>query len=118
MDRKERASDFKRSAYANEREVSEGDARTLPSGSARENNRGAEPGTVAADEIDRPVGAEPRSAITGRHDPGTGANETTDGLSGTEEMVREAAENIAPRTRHDEARETPVFDRRERIRRG
>jgi hypothetical protein len=118
MDRKERASDMKRSDYANTREVSAGDARTLPDGSARGDNRGADPGTIAADEIDRPTGGTPRSEVTGRHDTGSGANETPDGLSGIEEMTREAAEDIAPRTRYDETRETPVFDRGERIRRG
>ena len=56
--------------------------------------------------------------MTGRHDPGSGANETVDGLSGTEEMTRQAAEDIAPQTRNDKTRETPVFDRGDRIRRG
>ena len=74
MDRKEKASDFKPSGFAKEREVSQSDARVLPGGTGRENNRGAEPGTLAAEDIERPVGGEPRSAVTGRHDSGTGAN--------------------------------------------
>ena len=118
MDRKERGSDFKQSGYANERAISDGDARTLRGPSGRQDNQGAEPGTLAADDLKQPIGAEPRSAVTGRHDSGSGANETVDGLSGIEEMTRQAAENIAPRTRYDESRETPVFDRGQRIRRG
>ena len=118
MDRKERGSDFKQSGYANERAISDGDARTLRGPSGRQDNQGAEPGTLAADDLKQPIGAEPRSAVTGRHDSGSGANETVDGLSGIEEMTRQAAENIAPRTRYDEPRETPVFDRGQRIRRG
>ena len=118
MDRKERGSDLKQSGYANERTIGEDNAQTLLGPAGRQDNQGAEPGTLAADDLKQPIGAEPRSAVTGRHDSGTGANETADGLSGTEEMTRQAAEDIAPRTRYDETRETPVFDRGQRIRRG
>lgn len=111
MDRKETAR-TKGSGYANEREIGDGTARTLPGSTGHEDNKGADPGTMAADEIDQPVGAQPRSKVTGRHDPGTGANETEDGLSGTEEMVRRAAEETVPGTRD---RDTPVFDRGRKI---
>src|SRR5689334_316337 len=98
--------------------ISDGDAQTLRGPAGRQDNQGAEPGTLAADDLKQPVSAEPRSAVTGRHDAGSGANETVDGLSGIEEMVREAAEDIAPRTRYDDTRETPAVDRGQRVRRG
>ncbi len=46
---------------------------------------------------------------------GTGANETVDGLSGTEELTRLEAEDAAPGLADvdEEADETPVFDRAE-----
>jgi hypothetical protein len=55
----------------------------------------------------------PRSIVTGAHDPGSGANETIDGLSGTEESTRQAAEDEAPGTADvdTDADDTPVFDR-------
>ena len=107
MDRKETAR-TNRTGYAAERETGDGTARTLGGPTGHEDNKGADPGTTAAQEIPKPVGAEPRSAVTGRHDPGSGANETADGLSGTEEMTRRAAEDTAPGTRE---RDMPVFDR-------
>jgi hypothetical protein len=76
----------------------------------RENDHGvAERGTLAEDEIrDKEVLTEGRSAITGRHDAGSGANETDDGLNATEEEVREFAEDLPLGEEHDDA---PVFDR-------
>ena len=111
MDRKETATP-NRSGYANQREVGEGTARTLRGPTGHQDNKGADPGTMAAEEIDQPVGAQPRSGVTGRHDPGTGANETADGLSGTEEMTRQAAEDTALGEREGDS---PVFDRGQRI---
>jgi hypothetical protein len=114
MDRKETAR--KRSDYANEREIDSGTARTLPGPAGREQNHGAEPGTWSEDDVRQPIGAEPRSAVTGRHDAGSGANETPDGLSGTEEMTRQAAEETAldGRDVDDEGEpELPIFDRAE-----
>jgi hypothetical protein len=59
------------------------------------------------DEATRqPVGARPKSTATGRHDPGLEANETEDGLSGTEEAIRHAAEDM-PDAQEDDR---PVFD--------
>jgi hypothetical protein len=114
MDRKETTR--KRSDYANEREIDSGTARTLPGPAGREQNQGAEPGTWSEDDLRQPIGAEPRSSVTGRYDAGSGANETADGLSSTEEMMREAAEDTAldATDADDEAEpELPVFDRAE-----
>jgi hypothetical protein len=58
----------------------------------------------------QPIGAERRSAASGLQDAGTGANETADGLSPTEEDIREAAEDEADL---DDFEEVPVFDRAE-----
>jgi hypothetical protein len=63
-----------------------------------------------ASEIDKPIGARPRSEVTGRHDAGSGANETIDGLDATSEAIRRAAEDI-PIGAPDDAEDLPVFDR-------
>lgn len=76
----------------------------------REDNQGAEPGTLAADDIHQPIGAARRSEITARHEPGSGANETEDGLSGSEEMTRQIAEDL-PTGAGDDVESIPVFDR-------
>jgi hypothetical protein len=57
---------------------------------------------------DQPIAGRPRSEITGRHDDGMGANETIDGLTDTEEMLRQAAED--ERSQQD-LESMPVFDR-------
>lgn len=114
MDRKEKAG--WRSEYANEGEIDSGTARTLPGPAGREHRQGAVPGTASADDVTQPIGAQPRSEVTGRHDPGTGANETSDGLSETEEMTRRQAEDTALDAidEDDEGEEEmPVFDRAE-----
>jgi hypothetical protein len=54
---------------------------------------GADPASESSLDVRPPIGAQPQSAVTGRHEPGIGANETADGLSGTEEAVRQAAED-------------------------
>jgi hypothetical protein len=115
MDRKEKAG--RPSAYANEREIDAGTARTLPGPTGRDDGQGAEPGSASAEDVAQPVGAQPRSNVTGRHDPGTGANETVDGLSATEEMTRRQAEDTAPDAIDDDEgeEEMPVFDRAETI---
>jgi hypothetical protein len=96
MDRKETAAP--KSEFANEREIDSGTARALGGPTGR--------------EVAQPTGA-PRSTVTGAHDAGSGANETTDGLSGTEEMTRRQAEDDAPGIADvdAEADDTPVFDR-------
>ena len=86
----------------------------LESPLGRENDFGADPGTIAEDEIRHPeVGARPMSTITGRHDEGSGANETIDGLDEIQEAVRHAAEDIPASEKGDDFKRLPVFDRAE-----
>src|SRR5215218_2264571 len=96
------------SPYANSSEVDETDAPALPGIAGREDNLGADPASESSLDIAQPVGAVPRSEVTGAHQPGMGANETADGLSGTEEALRSAAED---ETEVDDFEELPVFDR-------
>jgi hypothetical protein len=53
----------------------------------------------------------PRSEVTGRHDAGSGANETIDGLNATDESLRHAAEDLPVDPRDKPREEIPVFDR-------
>ena len=103
-------SDSKSSDFANQAEVSEQDSALLDSIVGREDQNGAEPGFLGADDTNRPLGATPQSVITGRHDDGTDANETVDGLSESEEMTRHLAEDI-PTGAGDEEEDIPVFER-------
>ena len=86
MDRTEKRK--KRREFANSSEVSETDAAALPSATGRETSS-SEPNDSA-----RSVGARPRSDVTGRHDAGSGANETVDGLTSSEEATRRGAEPL------------------------
>ena len=45
------------------------------------------------------------------HDPGSAANETTDGLDATAEALRHAAEDTPSGAKPDNVEKTPVFDR-------
>ena len=112
MDRDEIAANRKLSAYANSAQVDEADIPALPGIAGREDNLGADPGSVSSVDIAQPVGAVPRSQVTGVHQPGMGADETTDGLSDTEEAARRAAED---ETEADDFEELPVFDRADAI---
>jgi len=98
----------KPSQYANTAQVKEPDRTLLPGITGREDDLGSDPASPAAVDAEQPIGAQPRSAMTGQHQPGTGANETIDGLSGTEEALRAAAED---ETEVDDLEDTPVFDR-------
>jgi hypothetical protein len=69
---------------------------------------GREPGRAEQPE---PVGAQPRSGLTGRHDAGSGANETMDGLTSSEEAIRGGAEDTAIGEPDREIEDLPVFDR-------
>ena len=90
------------------------DRALLESPLGRENDFGADPDTLAADQIRHPeVGARPMSTITGRHDEGSGANETVDGLDEIQEAVRHAAEDLPASERGDDFDKLPVFDRAE-----
>jgi len=95
-------------------EVPASDRVLLESPLGRENDFGAEPGTVAEDEIRHPeITSRPKSAITGRHDEGSGANETIDGLDEIQEAVRHGAEDIPASEQDDDFERLPVFDRAE-----
>jgi hypothetical protein len=86
----------------------------LESPLGRENDFGADPGTLTEDEIRHPeVGAVPMSTITGRHDDGSGANETIDGLDEIQEAVRQGAEDTPLSERDKDFENLPVFDRSE-----
>jgi hypothetical protein len=104
MDRDERQSN----QPATSLQVDETDALLLPGITGREDNLGADPASDSRLYVTQPIGAEPRSAITGLHQPGMGANGTPDGLSGTEEAIRQAAEG---ETEADGLDQLPVFDR-------
>jgi hypothetical protein len=58
------------------------------------------------------IGGQPRSEVTGKHDEGSGANETEDGLDEVAESIRHNAEDI-PTGRGDDFEKLPVFDRAE-----
>ena len=90
------------------------DSVLLESPLGRENDFGADPGTLAEDEIRHPeVGAHPKSEITGRHDEGSGANETIDGLDEMQEAARHGAEDLPASEKGDDFEKLPVFDRAE-----
>jgi hypothetical protein len=101
--------------FENEGVVSESDRRILETPEGRENDFGeSERGALNEDEVRRQdIGATPRSAVTGRHDPGTGDNET-DGRDPNTEATRRAAENIPAGggDEEDVPPEKPVFERR------
>ena len=46
-----------------------------------------------------------------RHDPGSGANETTDGLDPSSEALRRAAEDTPSGATPEDVETVPVFDR-------
>jgi hypothetical protein len=100
------------SQYANTAQVKESDRALLPGITGREDDLGVDPGSLAAVDVNQPIGAQPRSAVTRQHQPGMGANETVDGLSGTEEAIRAAAED---ETEADDFEDLPVFDRADAI---
>ncbi len=58
-------------------------------------------------------GGRPRSEITGRHDEGSAANETVDGLDELQEAARHGAEDIPASENGDDFKNLPVFDRGE-----
>jgi hypothetical protein len=112
MDRDELAAKRQSSSYANTAQIDETDAPALPGIAGREDNLGADPGSDSSLDVYQPVGAVPRIEVTGAHQPGTGADETADGLSETEEATRRAAED---ETEVDDFEELPVFDRADAI---
>ncbi len=97
----------------NGKEVSDTDRALLETPEGRENDFGAsDQDELNNDEIERPeVTTRPRSEITGRHDEGSGANETVDGLDEYQEAVRHGAEDIPVSERRKTLKDVPVFDR-------
>jgi hypothetical protein len=108
MDRQERPKS--RSPYANSAELSPDEKNLVESGLGRENDEGADPGTLSEEDIRQPVGAMRRSEVTGKHDAGSQANETDDGLDSETEAVRHAAEDT-PTGANEKKKGIPVFDR-------
>jgi hypothetical protein len=107
--------DIKNSEFANTAEVSPEDAPTLDSPTGREDHLGMpEAARVAAGEIKKPIGAHPMSEVTGRHDAGSGANETEDGLDSYAEAIRHGAEDI-PTGASERDEDIPVFDRADQL---
>ena len=103
MDRTEKRK--KRREFANSSDVSQTDAAALASATGRETS------SPAPSDIARSIGARPRSEVTGRHDAGSGANETVDGLTSSEEATRRGAENTPIGAPKPELEDLPVFDR-------
>jgi hypothetical protein len=82
-----------RSAYANQAEISPGDAAILGTPTGESPDRDSDPQSIFDEEVASiPVGARPMSEITGDPEPGT-EHETVDGLDELEESVRQAAED-------------------------
>jgi hypothetical protein len=52
-----------------------------------------------------------KQVLPRRHDPGSGANETVDGLDATTEEIRHAAEDTPSGAGPEKIDKTPVFDR-------
>ena|SRR5205085_1314946 len=105
MDRTEKPK--RASEFANGGQVNETDAAALRSPTGRD----TEPTDSSASDANKPVGAHPRSEVTGRHDEGSGANETVDGLTPSEEATRRGAEDTPIGASEGELEDLPVFDR-------
>jgi hypothetical protein len=86
-----------RSEFANTGELNDTDAPALVGPTGR--------------EVPSSIGGRPRSEVTGRHDAGSGANETIDGLTSSEEELRRHAEEVPLGAPAKELEELPVFDR-------
>jgi|1185.fasta_scaffold758081_2 hypothetical protein len=99
----------------NGEEIDRSDRVLLETPAGRENDFGAaDEGALNNDELERPeIASRPRSEITGRHDEGSGANETVDGLDEYQEAIRHAAEDIPVSERRKTIEDIPVFDRAE-----
>src|SRR5690349_5917375 len=100
------------SEFANEGELPRTDPALSDTPTGREDHLGlAEAPPLVGSEIKKPIGAQPRSEITGQHDAGSGANETVDGLTETEEALRQAAEDTPSGHDPNLDEDVPVFDR-------
>jgi hypothetical protein len=98
-----------------EGEVIPSDRPLLETPMGRENDFGAsDENAENNDEIERPEAlTHPVSEVTARHDKGSGANETIDGLDEYQEAARHGAEDIPVSDRDREFEKLPVFDRAE-----
>ena len=94
----------KRSTYANESEVNQQDAPALDGIAAREDDLGAEPGTLAQDDVLQPVGAHPVN-----ESPTLDDDQTDEGLTPSEEALVRNVENTQSGEIPDD--DVPVFDR-------
>jgi hypothetical protein len=111
MDRIEKPKATHPSEFVNQGEIPRIDPAESDTPTGREDHLGlAEASAVAGNEIKKPIGATPRSLVTGAHDPGSGPNETIDGLTDTEEALRRAAEETPSGGEVPEP-DVPVFDR-------
>jgi hypothetical protein len=93
--------------FADEGEVGKADSVAL----RNPIDRGANPPGMSTSEVNKPIGAYPRSEVTGRHDAGSGANETIEGLTSSEEATRRGAEDTPIGDWGEEPEDLPVFDR-------
>lgn len=102
-----------RGSYANEPEIADRDRPLLETPTGRNDDRGlsSRGNAMDADVRNVPIGAQPRSEITGRRGPGSD-EETDAGLSPTEEAVRRAAEDTPTGDGVAEGRQSdlPVFE--------
>jgi hypothetical protein len=100
------------SEFANQGDMPRTDPALSDTPTGREDHLGlAEAPPLAGSEIKKPIGAQLRSEITGRHDAGSGANETADGLTDMEETLRRAVEDTPSGQAADRDEDLPVFDR-------
>lgn len=64
------------------------------------------------DKTNSDIGVDAGTQVpTRRHDAGSGANETTDGLDATNEALRHAAEDTPSGATPEDVEIVPVFDR-------
>lgn len=111
MDRIERPQPKYKSEFANQGEIEQTDPAENDTVTGREDHLGlAETHPIAGSEIKKPIGAQPRSEVTGRHDAGSQANETEDGLNSLDESLRQSAEDTPSGGSARDA-DMPVFDR-------
>lgn len=90
-------------------DLSPEDAVVLPSATGRTFNNDVPPDFVDVDQVNLPISTIPKSQITGRHDEGSDANETIDGLDETAELTRRLAEESPVADREED--DVPVFER-------
>ena len=83
-----------------------------PTRRGRENIGAADRDALTDDDVRRPeTSSRPMSEVTGRHDEGSGANETIDGLDEYQEAARHGAEDIPASEKRKTIADIPVFDR-------